>query len=145
MKISVRTFDSMTRRASRSTVDTILAAATEAELAEYFSGRAKLDPGRVWDGYFKPMLDAMDPRTRDEVLSNLSDYAPSMSSGAMRPGPAGSLASTGGDPLGKARSNTSDGSLARGSLRQWRDATAKVVDDINSRNREFYGQPSVRW
>ena len=72
--VSVRTFDSMTRRLSRGTIDTVLSVATEAELAEYFGGRAKLDPGRVWSGIFRPVLDALDRKTRDEVLGNIERY-----------------------------------------------------------------------
>jgi hypothetical protein len=61
------------------TLDTILTTATDAELAAYMTARAKLNPGKVWDGYFKPMLEAMDMRTRDEVLSNLTDYGNELS------------------------------------------------------------------
>ena len=43
MTLKVRMFDSMTRRASSTALDTVLNVATKAELAEYFGGRAKLD------------------------------------------------------------------------------------------------------
>jgi hypothetical protein len=131
----------MTRRLSRGTLDTVLNVASEAELAEYFAGRAKWDPGRVWDGFFKPMLDALDESEREEVLTNVSNYRPSSRSGAMERGPAGSLAST----SDKTRANTHDVFRGGRELRQWRDATSKVCEDINERNRKFYGQPSLRW
>jgi len=136
---SVPTRDS--RRLSRRTLDTLLSAVTEAEMAEYLAGQAKMDPGRVWDGYFKPMLDAMDSSTRDKLLRKLSDYGSSMETGSMRPGPNASLASVGDEPLGNARTN--DGSLARCTLRQWRDANGKVCDTINEQNRKVYGKPFV--
>jgi hypothetical protein len=82
----------MTRRLSRGTIDTVLSVATEAELAEYFGGRAKLDPGRVWSGIFRPVLDALDRKTRDEVLGNIERYGNELASSEASPGPAGSLA-----------------------------------------------------
>lgn len=72
--LKVRSFDSLTRHASNQTLDTILTAATDEELAAYMTARAKMNPGRVWDGYFKPMLEAIDKATRDEVLSNMAEY-----------------------------------------------------------------------
>src|ERR1700686_567417 len=88
LRVRAPTIDSSRHMLPRkTTIDTVLNAATEAELAEYFAGRAKMDSGRVWDGIFRPMLDSMDPATRDEVLKNLSAYQPSMSSGAMGLGP----------------------------------------------------------
>jgi hypothetical protein len=72
--LKVRSNDSMTRSASRQTLDTILTAATDEELAAYMTARAKMNPGLVWDGYFKPMLEAIDKVTRDEVLSNMAEY-----------------------------------------------------------------------
>jgi hypothetical protein len=84
--------DSMTRHLSRGTIDTVLSVATEAELDEYFGGRAKLDPGKVWDGIFKPVLDALDRATRDEVLGNIERYGNELASSEASPGPAGSLA-----------------------------------------------------
>jgi hypothetical protein len=104
---------------------------TDAEAAAYFARRAKADLGRTWTGIFKPMLDAMDRSTRDEVLANIENCQPSASSGAMEPGPAGSLAST-------------RDSVANASLRQWRDATGQLCDDINEQARKFWGQPSLR-
>jgi hypothetical protein len=129
--IRVRTFDSMTRGGSRKTLDTLLDVPTDAEMAKYFAARAKADLGRVWDGVFKPMLEAMDQATRNEVLTNVKNYELSLQSGSMEIGPAGSLTST--------RDN-----MAKASLRQWRDATTTLIDDINERNRKFYGQPSLR-
>jgi hypothetical protein len=72
--LKVRSFDSLTRRASNQTLDTILTAATDAELAAYMTARAKMNPGMVWDGYFKPMLAALDKATRDEVMGEMTNY-----------------------------------------------------------------------
>jgi len=143
--ISVRNFDSMTRPSSRttsarSTLDTLLSTATAEELGKYFAGRAKLNAGKVWDGYFKPMLDALDRATRDEVLSSLEDYK--AQSGEFRVDGLGALATTGAsDP---SRSNTSGGSFSQATALQILDATRRTVDDINERNRAFWGQPSLR-
>jgi hypothetical protein len=65
--------DSMTRRVSKKALDTLLNVATPAELAEYIAGAGKTDLGRVWDGWFAPMLEAMDQATRDKVLAKIKD------------------------------------------------------------------------
>jgi hypothetical protein len=129
--IKVRTFDSMTRGTSRKMRDTLIDVPTDAEMTKYFASRAKADLGLVWDGMFKPMLDAMDSLTRDEFLANIKNYQLSLQSGAMEPGPAGSMTST-------------RDSVANASLRQWRDSTGRLCDDINERNRKFWDQPSLR-
>ncbi|HEY2781983.1 MAG TPA: hypothetical protein VGI90_14465 [Steroidobacteraceae bacterium] len=59
-------------------MDTILNNVTDAELAAYFVSRAKMNPGMVWDGYMKPMLQAMDRKTRDEVLAACGNYGGEM-------------------------------------------------------------------
>ena len=55
--------------------DTVLSTTTPEEIAEYFAGRAKLDPGTVWDGVFKPMLEAMDEESRAELLGEIENRA----------------------------------------------------------------------
>jgi hypothetical protein len=141
--LKVRSFDSLTRYASNQTLDTILTAATDEELATYMAGRAKLNPGKVWDGYFKVALDAMDKATRDEVLSNLAEYEPSEESGEMESGPSGSLAST-GDEKEDGEKNP-DGSIGKGkpnstkdTLRGWRDQSGSVIDAMNKANAKFW-------
>jgi hypothetical protein len=78
----VYTTDSVRQR------DVVLTVPTEAELAAYFSGRTKVDLGKVWDGLIKPMLDNLDRKTRDEVLAK---YAGTLASSELTPGPAESL------------------------------------------------------
>ncbi len=118
--VRVRMMDSMARHLSR---DTVLNVATEAELAKYFAGRAKVDFGKVWLGFFEPMLDQMEPVTREELREQVSAYQASMTSGSMERGPAGSLANTGD---------------ATNSLRQWRDRIGRQCNDINKANRKFW-------
>jgi hypothetical protein len=76
--VKVRSFDSMTRRASNQTLDTILTVATDAELAAYMTARAKMNPGLVWDGIFRPMLESMDKAARDEVMGEITSYGNEM-------------------------------------------------------------------
>jgi hypothetical protein len=66
--------DSLTRRVSSKALDTILSVATDEELAKYMAGRAQMNPGKIWDGYFKPMLNALDKATRDKILKQFDDY-----------------------------------------------------------------------
>jgi hypothetical protein len=134
--------DSMTRFLSK---DTVLNNATEGELAQYFGGRAKLDPGKVWDGFLKPMLNAMDSKTRDELATRMEAYSNEIASSTMHIGPSGALVADEDDPEkkpdGKGGTNTNDGPTT---LRGWRDATRNQVEDINEVNRKFWKQPSLK-
>jgi hypothetical protein len=137
----VRVNDSMTRSASRQTLDTVLTAATDEELAAYMAGRAKLNPGKVWDGYFKSALDAMDKATRDEVLSNLANYEPSVESGEMEEGPAGSLSSTGDDEEEeKKRKDTGNGATSKvgDAMRKWRGQDHDRIAAMQKANSDFW-------
>ena len=128
--VSVRTCDSMTRRLSRRVMDTLLSAVTPEEMDEYWRNRARVDPGMIWDGHLKPMIDAMDPSSRDELLGKLSDYGSAMGSSTLRPSTNLSLASIG------------DSGGAQ--LRRERDLNGRVCVDINEANRKFWGQCSLR-
>jgi hypothetical protein len=57
--------------------DALLTTPTPAELAAWQeqTGRmAGLDPGRLWTGIFQPVLDAMPPAFRSEVMKQLDAY-----------------------------------------------------------------------
>src|ERR1700733_7086794 len=74
MTMRLQMKDSLTRQVSAKMMDTVLSVATDEELAKYMAGRAKMNPGKIWDGYFKPMLTAMDKATRDKILKQFDDY-----------------------------------------------------------------------
>jgi hypothetical protein len=124
--VSARTFDSMTRPLSRRMVDTLLSCVTPEEMNKYWEDRSRVDPGKIWDGHFRPMLDAMDPEDREQLIQEVTNYGSSMGSGTLRPGPALSLASIG------------DSGGAQ--LRRERDLNGRVCDDINEANRKFWAE-----
>jgi hypothetical protein len=124
------------------TKDIVLTAATDAELATYMAGRAKLNPGRVWDGVFKAALNAMDRKTRDEVLANLEDYEASIESGEMEEGPSGSLASTGDEKEDEEekRKDAGNGATSRvgDAMRKWRGQDHDRIAAMNKANADFW-------
>jgi hypothetical protein len=141
--LKVRSFDSLTRHASNQTLDTILTAATDEELAKYMAGRAKMNPGMVWDGYLKPMLEAMDKATRDEVLSNMAEYQPSIEAGSMEEGPNESLASTGDEKEDEEKNP--NGSIGKGkphstgdAMRKWRGQDHERIEAMTKANELFW-------
>ena len=136
----MRTFDSMVRSASRKTLDTLLDVVTDAELAAYMAGRAKMNPGKIWDGYFKPMLEAMDKATRDEVLSNMANYQPSTEAGEMELGPSGSLASTGDvkEDEEEKPENKREPSRTGDAMRKWRGRDHERIAAMQRANEEHW-------
>jgi hypothetical protein len=137
--LKVRSFDSLTHHASNKTLDTILTAATDEELAAYMTARAKLNPGKVWDGYFKPMLEAMDKATRDEVLSNMAEFQPSIEAGSMEEGPSGSLASTGDEKEDEEkRKDMGSTSKVGDAMRAWRGQDHDRIAAVQKANESFW-------
>jgi hypothetical protein len=135
--VRVKSFDSLTRHASRQTLDTILTAATDEELAKYMAGRAKMNPGKVWDGYFKPMLEAMDKVARDEVLSNLSDYESDTETKGLTFG--------GENDDEKEEEKNPDGSIGKGkphstgdAMRKWRGQDHNRIAAMQEANAKFW-------
>ena len=135
--LKVRSFDSLTRRASNQTLDTILTAATDEELAAYMTTRAKMNPGQVWDGYFKPMLEAMDKATRDEVLSNMTNYgnelATSKSIGETEA--SGLIFGGENDEAGK---TDITGHKVGDAMRKWRGQDHDRIADVQKANETFW-------
>jgi len=122
------------------TRDIVLTAATDAELAQYMAGRAKLNPGKVWDGVFKAALNAMDKKTRDEVLSNLEDYEASSESGEMEEGPSESLASTGDEKEDEEekRKDIGNGARVGDAMRKWRGQDHDRIAAMQKANADFW-------
>jgi hypothetical protein len=135
--LNVRSFDSLTRYASNQTLDTILTAATDEELAAYMTARAKLNPGKVWDGYLKPMLEAMDKATRDEVLSNMAEYELSSEPGEMEAGPSGSLATTSDEKEDKEKKDIT-GHKVGDAMRKWRGQDHDRIANMQKANEAFW-------
>jgi hypothetical protein len=146
----IQSFDSLTHRVSRQTLDTLLSAATDEELAAYMAGRAKMNPGRVWDGFFKAALNAMDKATRDKILSSLDEYGNELatSEGEEETEEKGL---TFGDnkedeeegrkgPSGESftKDNIACNSKGGRTLRAWRDNSSDVVADMNKANAAFW-------
>jgi hypothetical protein len=145
--LKVRSFDSLTRQASRQTLDTILTAATDEELAAYMTARAKMNPGKVWDGYFKPMLEAMDKATRDEVMSNMANYGNQLAtSEAVGETEASGLTFGGENSNGKEdEEKNPDGSTGKGkshptgdAMRQWRGQDRDRIANMQKANESFW-------
>jgi hypothetical protein len=152
-----RMFDSAGLRPNERSVrtrDTVLSPVTSQELVSYFNGRAKLDPGKVWDGVFKPVLEAMDEESREELLGEIENYSSGMES-TMQADPAGSFAST-GDRRGVTTKDfgrqTTPEAINEANKRFWDERTAprrrRTVDarvprratpeSINEANRNFW-------
>jgi hypothetical protein len=123
----IRTHDAPVHMSRARAIDTVLTAASDAELAAYFAGRAKPDLGKLWTGVFEPMLDALPAEVRDELIEKVERYkAPSEE---FRVDGNGTLASKG----------TSD-SVANASLRQWRDSTGRQIEAINRAHEKFWNE-----
>jgi hypothetical protein len=143
------TTDSLTR-VSHKGRDGLLTPPTPAEFAANIASVIKMtgfDPGKLFDGYFRPLLEAMDKRTRDEFLESVANYKPSNSSGEMEKGPAASVASTGDDPLGQGKPNPGDPvtrkKVADGALGDL-IKNRSIGDEWNERLRKQHGQPSLK-
>jgi hypothetical protein len=128
-------------------MDTLLTAATPSELAQYFGERAKMDPGTVWDGILRPMLDALPAEVRDELLDKLETYhAPS---GEFRTDEDGRLATTGAsDPVTPDDINASNAAFWEDRLRGTRDSGRRITrvaatpESINEANKRFWNERS---
>jgi hypothetical protein len=126
VKNSIQTRDSMPRLRGRDMLlTTPRYAARPGESNEERTARmAATDPGRIWNGVLKPLLDAMDSRTRDEVLTNLAEYGNKLGSSEASPGPAGSLTFT-----GRVRPE-----------REFDLSTSATPDDINKAGEKFWSE-----
>jgi hypothetical protein len=145
--LKVRGFDSLTRRASQQTLDTVLTAATDEELAAYMAGRAKMNPGKVWDGYFKPMLEAMDKVIRDEVMSNMANYGNQLATSEAVGETEASGLTFGGENSDEKEDEEKnpDGSTGKGkshptgdAMRQWRGRDHDRIANMQKANESFW-------
>ena len=149
--VRIQSFDSMTHAASRKTVDTILSNVTDAELAAYMASRAKMNPGKLWDGYFKPLLQAMDKKARDEVMGEMTNYGNELAqSKAISETAASGLIFGGQNDDGEeveaqqiiegnpTQDNIGCNSRGGGQLRKWRDQNSNAVAAMQKANAEFW-------
>lgn len=138
--------------------DAVLAPATPDELVSYMASRAKLDPGKIWDGYFKPLLEAMDKATRDKVLANLDDdYGNELGTSKAEEETEAKGLTFGGEnqdekedeetnpdgSIGKGKPNSTEDNIGCNSkggrvLRGWRDKDSSAIDAINKANEAFW-------
>ena len=130
--LSVHMRDSLTNTASKKTIDAILNNVTDQELAVYFANRAKMNPGMVWDGVVKPMLQAMDKKTRDEVKGEITNYGNELATSK-------AIAETAASGLIFGGENEDDEevegqAIVEGSNEGW------TIDAINNANRKHWKQ-----
>jgi hypothetical protein len=139
----IRSFDSMMMHtASRKTIDTILNNVTDAELAAYMAGRAKMNPGKVWDGYLKPLLQAMDKATRDEVMGEMTNYGNELAQSKAVGETAASGLIFGGEnddeKEDEEKKDITGHKVGDGTMRGWRDQTSSAIDAMQKANDKLW-------
>jgi hypothetical protein len=149
---NVRHFDTV--RSSVRFSDAILNNVSEEEMAKYFAGRAKLNPGKVWDGVLKPLLQSLDKKTRDQILKNLDDdygneLATSKAEGENEPlglqfgGENQDEEEVEGQAIVEGtgtQDNIACNSKGGRKLRSWRDANASAIDAVQKANADFWAR-----
>lgn len=123
------------------TADTLLRTATDEELATYFAGRAKMNPGKIWDGIWKPALQAMDKATRDKILKSLDDYGNELGKSKAEGETEVKGLTFGGEnedeeqPQNKLEREVESKDSP---MRQWRNQDFRRIDDIQKANESFW-------
>lgn len=152
--LRIRSQDSMTRTASRPTLDAILKTVTPAEMAAYFARRAKINPGMVWDGMLKPMLQALDKKTRDDLMGEITNYGNELATSMSIAETAASGLIFGGQndeetnpdgSIGEGKPNQTQDNIGCNSkggktMRSWRDKNTSAIDAINNANAKFWNK-----
>jgi hypothetical protein len=90
------------------TRDALLTPPTESELRAWQQQTCRMaahDPGKLWAGAYKPMLDAMSPATRNTILKQIDAYGRQASYPAPNDEPAGGTEATADSALRGIASN----------------------------------------